>query len=63
MSKDCTIYMFFIVFYSSFESTEQYFLLSQRAAYHMMDMKTGAFGVNVSVCGTCAAWISVHYNS
>ena len=34
----------------------------KRQAYHIMNCKTGAFGVNVSVCEDCGC-ISVNYNS
>ena len=62
MSKDCTIQDVFHRFYSSFESTHSISLAQRKAAYHIMNCKTGAFGVNVSVCEDCGC-ISVHYNS
>ena len=62
MSKDCTIQDVFHRFYSSFESTHNVFLAQRKAAYHIMNCKTGAFGVNVSVCEDCGC-ISVYYNS
>lgn len=49
-------------FYSSFESTHDISPAQRKAAYHIMNCKTGAFGVNVSVCEDCGC-ISVHYNS
>ena len=62
MSKDCTIQDVFHHFYSSFESTHDISPAQRKAAYHIMNCKTGAFGVNVSVCEDCGC-ISVHYNS
>lgn len=62
MSKDCTIQDVFHRFYSSFESTHSISPAQRKAAYHIMNCKTGAFGVNVSVCEDCGC-ISVHYNS
>ena len=50
MSKDCTIQDVFHHFYSSFESTHDISPAQRKAAYHIMNCKTGAFGVNVSVC-------------
>ena len=62
MSKDCTIQDVFHRFYSSFESTHNVSPAQRKVAYHIMNCKTGAFGVNVSVCEDCGC-ISVHYNS
>ena len=62
MSKDCTIQDVFHRFYSSFESTHSISPAQRKAAYHIMNCKTGAFGVNVSICEDCGC-ISVHYNS
>lgn len=62
MSKDCTIQDVFHHFYPSFESTHDISPAQRKAAYHIMNCKTGAFGVNVSVCEDCGC-ISVHYNS
>ena len=62
MSKDCTIQDVFHRFYSSFESTHDISPAQRKSAYHIMNCKTGAFGVNVSVCEDCGC-ISVHYNS
>ena len=62
MSKNCTIQDVFHRFYPSFESTHSISPAQRKAAYHIMNCKTGAFGVNVSVCEDCGC-ISVHYNS
>ena len=62
MSKDCTIQDVFHRFYPSFESTHSISHVQRKAAYHIMNCKTGAFGVNVSVCEDCGC-MSVHYNS
>ena len=53
MSKDCTIQNVFHRFYPSFESTHSISPAQRKAAYHIMNCKTGAFGVNVSVCEDC----------
>ena len=53
MSKDCTIQDVFHRFYPSFESTHSISPAQRKAAYHIMNCKTGAFGVNVSVCEDC----------
>ena len=58
MSKDCTIQDVFHRFYSSFESTHSISPAQRKAAYHIMNCKTGAFGVNVSVWRTAAAYQS-----
>ena len=50
MSKDCTIQDVFHRFYPSFESTHSISPAQRKTAYHIMNCKTGAFGVNVSVC-------------
>ena len=62
MSKDCTIQDVFHRFYPSFESSHSISPAQRKAAYHIMNCKTGAFGVNVSVCEDCGC-MSVHYNS
>ena len=62
MSKDCTIQDVFHRFYPSFESTHSISPAQRKTAYHIMNCKTGAFGVNVSVCEDCGC-MSVHYNS
>ncbi|RHE22179.1 IS91 family transposase, partial [Dorea formicigenerans] len=62
MSKDCTIQDVFHRFYPSFEFTHNVSPAQRKSAYHIMNCKTGAFGVNVSVCEDCGC-ISVHYNS
>ena len=45
MSKDCTIQDVFHRFYLSFESTHSISPAQRKAAYHIMNCKTGAFGV------------------
>lgn len=42
MSKDCTIQDVFHRFYSSFESTHSISPAQRKAAYHIMNCKTGA---------------------
>jgi hypothetical protein len=50
MSKDCTIQDVFHRFYSSFESTHSISPAQRKAAYHIMNCKTGAFGVTAAAC-------------
>ena len=62
MSENCTIQDVFNRFYPDYEKTHELSAAQQKAVYHIMNCKTGAFGVNVSVCMDCGC-ISVHYNS
>lgn len=62
MSENCTIQDVFNRFYPDYEKTHELSAAQQKAVYHIMNCKTGAFGVNVSVCEDCGC-ISVHYNS
>ena len=62
MSENCTIQDVFNRFYSDYGKTHELSAAQQNAVYHIMNCKTGAFGVNVSVCEDCGC-IFVHYNS
>ncbi|NBJ84070.1 transposase, partial [bacterium 1XD42-94] len=62
MSENCTIQDVFNRFYPDYEKTHELSAAQQKAVYHIMNCKTGAFGVNVSGCEDCGC-ISVHYNS
>ena len=62
MSRDYTIQDIFNHFYPAYEASHKLSPVQKKAAYHIMNCKTGAFGVNVSVCEDCGC-ISVHYNS
>lgn len=62
MSETCTIQDVFNRFYSDYEKAHELSAAQRKAAYHIMNCKTGAFGVNISVCEDCGC-ISVHYNS
>ena len=62
MSSECTIQDVFHRFYPSYEKQHVLSAAQRKAAYHIMYCKTGAFGVNISVCEECGC-ISVHYNS
>lgn len=62
MSAECTIQDVFYSFYPDFEKKHALSAVQRKAAYHIMNCKTGAFGVNISVCEDCGC-ISVHYNS
>ncbi|MBR7075356.1 MAG: IS91 family transposase [Lachnospiraceae bacterium] len=62
MSVGCTIQDVFHRFYSDYEMKHALSASQRKAAYHIMNCKTGAFGINISVCEDCGC-ISVHYNS
>ena len=57
-----TIQDVFNKFYPDYEKKHELSAVQRKAAYHIMNCKTGAFGVNVSVCEDCGC-ISIHYNS
>lgn len=57
-----TIQNVFNRFYPEYEKTNDLSTVQRKAAYHIMNCKTGAFGVNVSICEDCGC-ISIHYNS
>ena len=62
MSDGCTVQDVFNRFYPAYERIHELPAVQRKAAYHIMNCKTGAFGVNISVCEDCGC-ISVHYNS
>ena len=62
MSAECTIQDVFNRFYPEFEKKHSLSAAQRKVAYHIRNCKTGAFGINVSVCEECGC-ISVHYNS
>lgn len=62
MEKSCTIQDVFERFYPSYEKRNSPPAHHRKTAYHIMNCKTGAFGVNISVCEDCGC-ISVHNNS
>lgn len=62
MNGNCTIQNVFYRFYPSYESSHDISPAQRKTAYHIMNCKTGAFGVNVSVCEDCGC-VSIHYNS
>ena len=62
MSAACTIQDVFNRFYPEYTKTHELSAAQRKAAYHIRNCKTGAFGVNVSVCEECGC-ISTHYNS
>ena len=62
MSTECTIQDVFNRFYPDYVKTHELSAAQRKAAYHIRNCKTGAFGVNISVCEECGC-ISVHYNS
>ena len=62
MSAECTIQDIFQHFYKGYEKKHVLSASQRKVAYHIMNCKTGAFGINISVCEECGC-ISVHYNS
>lgn len=62
MSTDCTIQDVFNRFYRAYESSHKLSAAQRKVSYHIMNCKTGSFGVNIRVCEDCGA-VSVHYNS
>lgn len=62
MSAVCTIQDVFHRFYSAYSRKYRPSASQMKVAYHIMNCKTGAFGVNISVCEQCGS-VSVHYNS
>ncbi len=57
-----TIQDVFSRFYTEYEKSNDVPGIQRKVAYHIMNCKTGAFGMNISVCKDCGC-ISVHYNS
>lgn len=62
MSTDYTIQDIFNRFYPVYESSHKLSAVQRKVSYHIMNCKTGSFGVNISVCEDCGS-VSVHYNS
>ena len=62
MEKSCTIQDVFERFYPVYEKSHELPAHHRKAAFHIMNCKTGAFGVNISVCEDCGC-ISIHNNS
>ena len=62
MEKSCTIQDVFERFYPSYEKRNNPPAHHRKTAYHIMNCKTGVFGVNISVCEDCGC-ISIHNNS
>lgn len=62
MPKSCTVQDVFDQFYPSYEKTHPVSARQRKTAYHIMNCKTGAFGVNVSFCEDCGS-IRLHNNS
>ncbi len=62
MGKTCTIQDVFDRFYPGIEKRKSIPAHHRKAAFHIMNCKTGAFGANISVCEECGS-IRIHYNS
>ena len=54
MSDRCTIQDIFNQFYPSYELSHKLSAVQRKTAYSIMNCKTGAFGVNISVCEECS---------
>ena len=57
-----TIQDVFNQFYPEYEKFNALSAVQRKAAYHIMNCKTGAFGLNINICEDCGS-ISIHYNS
>ena len=53
MEKSCTIQDVFERFYPVYEKKHELPAHHRKAAFHIMNCKTGVFGVNISVCEDC----------
>ena len=62
MRDSCTIQDVFNRFYPSYEKSHELSAVQRKVAYHIMNCKTGAFGVKISVCEDCGC-VSIHDNS
>lgn len=62
MSDRCTIQDIFNQFYLSYEQSHKLSAVQRKTAYSIMNCKTGAFGVNISVCEECGT-VTIHHNS
>ena len=62
MSENYTVQDVFNAFCPGYQKIHELSAAQRKAAYHIMNCKTGAFGANVSVCEDCGC-ISIHYNS
>lgn len=62
VEEPCTIQDVFDRFYPAYERTHVLPAHHRKAAFHIMNCKTGAFGVNISVCEECGC-ICIHDNS
>lgn len=62
MNGSCTVQDIFHRFYPEYEKKHRISTAQRKAACHIMNCKTGAFGVNIGVCEDCGC-ISIHYNS
>lgn len=62
MSDRCTIQDIFNQFYPSYELSHKLSAVQRKTAYSIMNCKTGAFGVNISVCEECST-VTIHHNS
>ena len=60
MSENYTVQDVFNNFYSGYGKTHELSAAQRKAAYHIMNCKTGAFGANVSVCEDCGCICILH---
>lgn len=62
MNAKCTVQDIFNRFYPGYEKKHKLSHVQRKAAYSIMNCKTGSLGVNISVCEDCGC-ISIHANS
>lgn len=62
VGRTCTIQDVFEHFYPDIEKRNVLPVHHRKAAFHIMNCKTGTFGANISVCEECGT-IRIHYNS
>ena len=62
MSDSCTIQDVFLRFFPAYTDTHPLSDVQKKAAHCIMNCKTGAFGMNISVCEECGT-IRIHNNS
>ena len=62
MANDVTVQDIFLKFYPEYLTCHTPNFAQQKVATNIMNCKTGAYGLNVSICEDCGA-IQIHYNS
>jgi hypothetical protein len=60
VEKSCTVQDVFDRFYPAYEKAHILPAHNRKAAFHIMNCKTGAFGVNISVCEDVSVFTIIH---